>query len=227
MKQARWVALALFVWSVPALADLRAESAHGTDLTGSWVLNAALSDDPERMLDDRLEEERRRFERWRRDMERTRPPGAPEDLDDSQPPPGASQNRGPRPWQLRREENLKKMLAISPTLRITQSGAQVEIVSDVDARRVQAGTHSQVSMPEGELADSSVGWDGDWFVIDRRVKRGPRALEQYRLLPKTGQLEYLMKWSGDTELAGMKIRRIYDRGVATPAPADPARGPIR
>ena len=82
-------------------------------------------------------------------------------------------------------------------------------------------------MPEGELADSEVGWDGDWFVIDRRVRNGPRALEKFRLVPKTGQLEYIMVWRGETELAGMKIRRIYDRGVATPGPADPAHGPIR
>jgi hypothetical protein len=227
MMHGRSIALLLLVWCLPALADLRAEPKRPTDLTGSWVLNAAISDDAAQMLDDRLEEERRRYERWRRDMERNRPPGTPEDLDDSQPPPAARANRGPRPWQLRREENLKKMLAISPTLRITQNGTLVDIVTSVDSRRVEAGTHTQVSMPEGELADSEVGWDGEWLVIDRRVRNGPRALEKFRLLPKTGQLEYLMVWRGDTELAGMKIRRVYDRGVASSGPADPAHGPIR
>jgi hypothetical protein len=227
MMQSRLIFLALLIWCAPVLAELRPQSAHGTDLTGSWVLNAAASDDPERMLNERLTKERLRFEQWRREAQRSRPEGTPEDLESEQPPPGASQSRGPRPWQLRREENFKRMLAVSPTLRITQSGTRVEIVSAVEARGVEAGTHTQVSMPEGELADSNVGWEGDSFVIDRRVKRGPRAWEQFRLLPKTGQLEYLMKWSGDSELSGMKIRRIYDRGVATPAPADPTSGPVR
>src|SRR4029450_11870349 len=100
MMHGRSIALLLLVWCLPALADLRAEPDLPTDRTGSWVLNAAISDDPAQMLDDRLEEERRRYERWRRDMERNRPPGTPEDLDDSQPPPAARANRGPRPWQL-------------------------------------------------------------------------------------------------------------------------------
>ncbi len=65
-------------------------------------------------------------------------------------------------------------------------------------------------MPEGQLADSWVGWDGEWFIIERKVRSGPRALEKFRLT-KTGQLEYMMKWSGDSELSGIKVRRLYDR----------------
>jgi hypothetical protein len=224
----RLIAILLLTCCLPALAELRPESARGTDLTGSWVLNQAASDDPERMLNERLDKERRRFEQWRRDLERTRPPEQPEDLENERPPPAAAQpGRGPRPWQVRQQENFRKMLAISDTLNITQSGAKIDIVSEVESRRLEAGTNTQVSMPEGQLADSSVGWDGEWFVIDRRVKRGPRAVEKFRLVPKTGQLEYLMNWSGDSELAGIKVRRLYDRGVATPPPADPARGPVR
>jgi hypothetical protein len=92
---------------------------------------------------------------------------------------------------------------------------------------VVAGSRTQVSMPEGELADSRVGWDGQWFVIDRSVHGGPHVVEKYRLMPKTGQLEYEMKWSGQSELAGMKIRRVFDRSTAAPPPADPAAGPTR
>jgi hypothetical protein len=36
-----------------------------------------------------------------------------------------------------------------------------------------------------------------------------------------------MVWRGESELSGMKIHRVYDRGVATPPPADPAGGPVR
>jgi hypothetical protein len=110
---------------------------------------------------------------------------------------------------------------------VQQTGSTVDIASMVESRRLIAGSRTQVSMPEGELADSKVGWDGQWFVIDRKVSRGPRVLEKYRVLPKTGQLEYTMAWSGDSELSGMKVRRVFDRAAGPPPPPDPAAGPVR
>ena len=98
-------------------------------------------------------------------------------------------------------------------LTIRQDGSTVDLVSAVESRRVVAGSRTQVSMPEGELADSKVGWDGQWFVIDRDVRNGPHVVEKFRLMPKTGQLEYQMKWSGDSELRGMKIHRVFDRST--------------
>ena len=59
---------------------------------------------------------------------------------------------------------------------IRQEGTTFDIVSAVESRRVVAGSRTQVSMPEGELADSKVGWDGQWFVIERRVRGGPRVV---------------------------------------------------
>jgi hypothetical protein len=70
-----------------------------------------------------------------------------------------------------------------------------------------------------------VGWDGEWFVIERRTRRGPRALEKFRIVPKTGQLEYFMAWSGDSELAGMKIRRFFNRRTEAPPAPNPDSGP--
>ena len=190
-------------------------------------MNAALSDDAQHMLEERQREERERYMQWRRRQEQAAyPPGAPPiDID----APGASRepSAARRASMKRRQENLYKMLAISDTLTIRQESSTIDIVSAVDSRRVVAGSRTQVSLPEGELADSSVGWDGQWLVIDRRVRGGPRVLERYRLQPKTGQLEYEMKWSGESELAGMQIRRVFDRSTQAPPPADPAAGPTR
>jgi hypothetical protein len=217
------LAIGLYVCSAIASANYDATSARGVSLAGDWALNAALSDDPERMLVERLEKERQRFARLRREYEILRPPGAPPDLD--APPPS---RREQRPWQKQREENFRRMLGITQTLQIRQTGALVEITSAVESRRLTAGSHTQVSMPEGQLADSDVGWDGEWFVIERRVRKGPRVVEKFRLL-KTGQLEYLMNWGGDTELAGIKARRVFDRAaMSAPAPApNPDLGPTR
>jgi hypothetical protein len=224
----RLLAFALSGCTACTAAALDAASSRGVDLSGSWKLNAALSDDVERMLAQRQREEYERYIQWRRRQEKMSPPGAPPiDIDG----PGPASQREPssarRASMKRREENLHRMLAISDTLAIKQDGATLDIVSKVESRRVVAGSRTQVSMPEGELADSTVGWDGAWFVIERRVRGGPRVVEKYRLAPKTGQLEYEMRWSGNGELDGIRARRIFDRVTVTPPPADPAAGPVR
>lgn len=220
----RLLAIAVACASAAPVLAYDAAPTRPTDLSGTWQLNTKLSDDAERLLDERLEKERQRYERWRRGQEAvTR--GTPEEGTepmDAPPPP----RRSPRPWQKLRKENFRKMLAISDTLTIRQNGTQVDIISAVDARRVEAGVRSQVSMPEGDLADSDVGWDGQWFIIERRARGGPRVTERYRIIAKTGQLEYRMAWGGDTELSGIKINRIYDRGIAPVGAADPASGPV-
>jgi hypothetical protein len=209
-----------------AAAALDAVPPRGVDLSGSWKLNTALSDDAEHMLEELQRRQREQYMKWRRAQERSYPSNAPPPIDIE----GTATPRGPSPSRRasikRHQEILQTMLAISDTLVIHQEGSTFDILSAVESRRVVAGSRTQVSLPEGELADSRVGWDGQWFVIDRSASHGPRVVEKYRLLPKTGQLEYEMKWSGDTEIAGMKIRRVFDRVTAAPPPADPAAGPV-
>lgn len=216
----------LCLWSALTLADYAPTPKRPVDLTGYWVLDTATSDDPEAILAERQAKEREQFERFRRRMEETRPPGMPPAIDPEAPPPDASRRRGPRPWQKQQQENFRRMLAVSPTLEIKQPApTSFEVISAVESRRVEAGSHTQVSLPEGQLADSRVGWDGEWFVIERRTRSGPRAVEKFRIVPKTGQLEYFMAWSGDSELAGMKIRRFFNRRTEAPPAPDPDSGP--
>lgn len=223
----RSLLLVCFCCAAASVAALDAVPSRPVDLSGSWKLNTASSDDPEHMLEELQRLERERYMKWRREQERAYPPGAPPPIDIE----GTATPRGPSPSRRasmkRHEENLHRMLAISDTLVIHQEGSTLDILSAVESRRVVAGSRTQVSLPEGELADSKVGWDGLWFVIDRNVRHGPHVVERYRLMPKTGQLEYEMKWSGESELAGMKVRRVFDRVTVAPLPADPAAGPIR
>jgi len=232
----------------PALAAYDAVSKQGVDLSGHWKLNAAASDDAEAMMQKRIAEEAKRRAAY---MKRAReegafwlpppePPGEPEGeappggKSDAKPdakaggePPGAGRP-GERPrGRSRRYDGLRQMLGISNTLDITQSGTKVDIVSQVESRRFEAGVNSQVSMPGGELADSHVGWDGQWFVIERKASGGPRVTEKYRLLKKTDQLESVIAWGGDSPLAGIKVHRLFDRGVADTTPPNPEDGPIR
>jgi hypothetical protein len=210
-----------------AAQALDAVPSRPVDLSGSWKLNAALSDDVEHMLEELQRKQHEQYMKWRRAQERAYPSNAPPPIDVE----GSAAQRGPSPARRasikRHQEVLQQMLAISDTLVIHQDGSTVDILSAVDSRRVVAGSRTQVSLPEGELADSKVGWDGQWFVIDRSARQGPHVVERFRLVPKTGQLEYEMKWSGDTEIAGMKVRRVFDRVTVAPLPADPAAGPVR
>lgn len=215
-----------------SMARYSAAPPKGVDLSGNWQVNVARSDDAERLLQERLDELRKQYERWMRDARRTDALGIPP-LGMPQPPPeeeavtAPPKNQPPQKRTPRRNDNLRRMLNVSDTLVITQTGATIDIVSELDNRRFQAGSESQVSMPTGELADSTIGWDGQWFVIERKARRGPRVIEKYRWLKKTDQLESELKWSGDTLLSGIKVHRIYDRMQSAPPAPDPNAGPIR
>ncbi len=200
-----------------------------TSIAGQWVLNEAQSDDAEKMLSERLARERermrRQMERWQGARQRTLPPIGEEGVE---VPAATREARERVRRRLEREKDLyRRMLNVSRTLRISQQGSRIDIVSAVESRRFEAGSKSQVSMPEGQLADLSVGWSGDWFVIQRKTRNGPDVTEKLRLLKKTDQLEYQMAWRGDTELAGMNVRRIFDRGTVQEPVRDPNVGPVR
>jgi len=190
------------------------------DLSGRWNLNTTLSDDANALLLQRLEKQFQ-LERRRRAREEA-------DSGDQTPLPESI----PAPKASRVLAQLREVLGLSPTLEIRQAdgGSKLAIDSEVSQRRFTAGSRSLVSMPEGELADSQVGWAGEWFVIERKVRRGPRVIERYRLLKKTGQLQASIAWSGGSEeiLAGIKLNQVFDRGdgAVPPPPQDPSLGPV-
>ncbi len=223
--------LLLVVASTSALA-YEAYPRRATNLEGRWTLNTQQSEDAEAILQERVDRERERFrrefERYRRSQtqsDRGIPPIGAEGVD-IPPATRAAQERVMRRQQ--REMDLyKRMLNVTPWLRIKQEGTRIEIASAVETRVFSAGSESQVSMPEGEIADLKVGWDGEWFVIQRKARRGPNALERFRLLKKTDQLEYQMRWRGDTDLSGISVRRIFDRASGEEPVRDPAVGPVR
>ena len=212
------------------------------DLGGHWKLNAAASDDAEALMQKRIaEQNKRRAQMMKRAREEGAfwlPPETPPEPEEgpadakpppeAKPPPNAAGPTGRQPPRRgRRYDGLRQMLGITNTLDIVQAGTKIDIASQMESRRFEAGLESQVSMPGGELADSRVGWDGQWFVIQRRASRGPSVVEKYRLVKKTGQLESVIAWSGDSPLAGIKVHRIFDRGVADTTVPDPEAGPVK
>jgi hypothetical protein len=221
------VLLALLLWGMSALA-LALNTVAPTDVTleGRWSINAAQSDDAEALLAKRMEEiqkEQRRFEeRHRRRMQDDPFAWEPEFT----PPADTPQFRT---RMEERDRAIRQMLNMTKFVNIKQSegGGKVEIVSEFETRRLTAGGRSQVSLPQGQLADLRPGWERDVFVIDRSSRDGPRIIERYKLLKKTNQLEVLTQIKGDSMLDGMKLRRVFDRAAGEPPPMNPQAGPVR
>jgi hypothetical protein len=224
------ISVLLSLCATNAWAAYKPNAPQGVDLTGYWRLNPALSDDAEKLLQEKLEEDRRDRERWLRRQGMSDPLGIPPIgaplPNESQPESTPPSERKPQRSRNRRLQELRDMLLITDTLAITQSGSKVQIQTEFDSRNFEAGTTSQVSLPQGDLADSRIGWDGLWFVIDRRA-RGPRVLEKYRWIKKTDQLESILVWSGDSPLAGIKVHRVFDRMKEPPPKPNADRGPVR
>jgi len=214
--------------SAPLAMALNATSKAGIDIGGTWNINYSASDDAEAILAKREQEmmdEMRRLQKRR--QARTPLEQLDNEDDDARPPP--FDPRRSRDRRLEREAEQRRMLGVTTTLEISQpaGGATVAIRSDAESRSFDSGSRVQVSMPEGQLADMDAGWDGEWYVIDRRVRGGPRCIEKYRRLKKTDQLETSVAWYGEGSLSGIKVHRIFDRATGTAPPPDPARGPTR
>lgn len=221
----------------PAWAASRsaATSAAATDLTGDWILNAAVSQtlNPPPAP-------------GRRGPPDAGGPMAPEDsvlpdppartdVDSGRPPP---RRRAPS-WLVRPErlEAMRTLLGETRSLSIVQTPTYVDLRSDLVSRSLEIGAESQVSLPTGELADQKVRWQGSRLVVERRVPRGVKIVETFQRLAATDQLEVIVSRRGgpDDGLGKVNLRRVFDRERdeasapssrgAEPGPTSPAAGP--
>lgn len=222
--------LVLLVLLSTSLAANALESVAPAEVTlkGRWSVNTALSDDGEAMLARRREDQMKRMqrdeERRRRQMRNDPFAWEPEFA----PPERTPQNMAAME---ERERRTRQMLGLTKFLEIDQDerGSRLTITSEYETRRLDAGSRSQVSLPQGQLADAQNGWDGEWFVIERAARDGPRVTEKYRRLKKTDQLEMLVTIKGESTLSGMKLRRVFDRAPAEArvTPDTEIVGPVR
>lgn len=225
----RRVLICLALWCVALDAHaLKNTLPEGVDLRGIWVMNAQASDDGEAMLAKRMkelaEQARRDEARWRKRIEKDPYAWMPE----FSPPERTPQFIAA---MAERDRNRRRMLGLTNRLEIDHDdrGGKLTLTTDFETRRYDAGERTQVSLPQGPLADSRSGWDGEWFVIRRDARRGPRITEKFRILRKTGQLEMQVAIKGDSILSGLKVRRVFDRAPAAAQlkPSAEVMGPVR
>jgi hypothetical protein len=200
-----------------------AAGAPAVDLTGEWVLNAALSQ-PSPLPPARPGG---RQEAVRQVLTEIPPEDSvlPDPVVEVDPATGrpVPVRRRPPSWLFRPErlEAFRQLIGETRDLTIVQSETYVDLRHGQGSRSLEVGTESQVSLPTGELADQRVPWRGDRLVVERRVPRGARLVETYRLLPETGQLELTLRRSGGGS-PKLEWRRVFDRDEAVAPGVSPA-----
>jgi hypothetical protein len=216
---------ALLAGALAALAGAAA-GVSAADLTGEWVLNGALSQ-PSPLPPPRPNAQQ---DAVRQVLQAIPPEDSvlPDPIVEIDPATGRPMpvRRRPPSWLFRPErvEAFRELIGETRELTIVQTATYVDLRHGQGSRSLEVGAESQVSLPTGELADQRVQWRGDRLVVERRVPRGARLVETYRLLPETGQLELTLRRSGGGS-PKLEWRRVFDRDDGSAAPAAEAPGP--
>jgi hypothetical protein len=194
----------------------------GVDLSGTWRLNRALSDDPEKLY------EKFRQQRAIRNGEQA-PPAAnrgarrgnsPYPADDPTSPAAlaaetqAAANRSHlNPYDM----GVFGTIPRGDLVTIRQSADEFYISDGLADRGFTPGAQSVVSVPEG-VADQHSGWKSKQYVIDVKAQAGPETVESYRLSADGKQLLAEIHSTGGN-MPSMKIKRVYERASAVPSAA--------
>ncbi|MFL6601990.1 MAG: hypothetical protein ACJ8R9_11755 [Steroidobacteraceae bacterium] len=204
---------------------------HSVDMSGSWILDHAASDDPKPVI----EKLRPKPIKHRWDM----PPD--DGLGDEGPPEGPGQQGGGReggrsrrggsqgqPQIVYRNNNdaythstvikmLQADLARAESLTIRQAPDQFTLDYGSAVRSFTPGAVSVVSAAWG-VADQSSGWKGREYVIHVKPQMGVASVESFSLADDGKHLVEELRLGGG-EFPGVKLKRVYNR-ADHPVPRD-------
>ena len=190
----------------------------GVSLAGTWKLDHAASDDPQKVLAKMREEANKIIKRHEAEVV-ARTGMAPQDPD--APPPGAGP-AGPAAPAPRRGDPLRHspmaaivraMMELGDFLTIRQSSSEFTVDYGSVRRSFTPGAHSVVSA-EGGVGDQMSGWHDKSYVIQVRPQNGPQVTETYALSPDGKQLFDTVSIAA-AELPAVHIRRVYDPTTET------------
>ncbi|HET7757237.1 MAG TPA: hypothetical protein VFK87_08275 [Steroidobacteraceae bacterium] len=215
----------LLAWAAAAAtlggcaSGLRAEAPAGATLAGTWKLDRAASDDPQKII------ARMRAEAVKLIGRRTvspPPAGGARGAASPVPPPeetggalgdepGGAHGRGAPPDPLRRSpmmHALARALARGEFLTVRQSPEAFVLDYGTTVRSFTPGAHSVVSAEQG-VADQISGWSGREYVIEARAQIGPNVVERYALSRDGRQLIETLR-IGPAELPAVELKRVYE-----------------
>jgi hypothetical protein len=198
---------------------------HTVDLSGSWALDRAASDDPKPVI----EKLRPTPVKHRWDMPPDDGPG-----DDIGPPDGGGQQGGgqrgggrsrrggsqEQPQMAYRNNNdaythstvlkmLQADLARAESLTIRQDPDRFTLEYGSAVRTFTPGAVSVVSAAWG-VADQSSGWKGKEFVIHVKPQMGVASVESFSLADDGKHLVEELRLGGG-DFPAVKLKRVYDR----------------
>jgi hypothetical protein len=202
-------------------ARMAAEPPAGASLAGTWKLDPAASDDPQKVLDKMRAEAFKILARKYAQAQAPPPVARPgmrgatggaagsQDAEEVAPPPPPGPG-GHRPDPLRRSPMAHVILAAvdrGDFLTVHQGPDEFVLDYGSSQRSFTPGAHSVVSA-EGGVGDQTSGWKGRAYVIRVRAQIGPDVTEEYALSADGRELiEKLHIGSG--ELSAVDLTRVY------------------
>lgn len=187
----------------------------GVSLEGSWKLDHATSDDPEKILAKMRTEAFRLLGRRtvvlepRPGVRGGRAGGATEEAaGDEEFAPDA---RGHRPDPLRRSPMahvIMTTVARGDFLAVRQKPGEILLDYGTSQRTFTPGQRSVVSA-EGGVGDQTSGWKGREYVIELRAQMGPDVTERYGLSADGKHLIEKLH-IGSAELPAVELTRVYN-----------------
>jgi hypothetical protein len=225
IRQALLAASLLWLCACGGAGQLSADTPSAVDLAGTWRLNRAMSDDPEKIY------EKFRLQRAIRNGEQPQPApsrGDPhgrrganvQNPDDPNSPSAlaaeaaAAANRSHlNPYDM----GVFGTIPRGDLVTIRQRADEFYISDGLSDRSFTPGAQSVVSVPEG-VADQHSGWKSKQYVIDVKAQAGPETVERYQLSADGKQLLAEIQSHGGN-MPSMKIKRVYERASAVPSAA--------
>jgi hypothetical protein len=217
-----------------------AQTPVGVSLAGTWKLNHAASDDPQKVIDKMRAQARKIVARAAAaqgveesprggaggrgggggaggTQQDTSPPLTP----DEPPAGGGRAARRPDPLQYSpMMRALSAVLARGDFLTVRQSSEQLVFDYGTTARSFTPGARSVVSAEMG-VADQVSGWEGREYVINIKAQLGPNIVDKYGLSGDGQRLIEKVR-IGPAELPAVALTRVYERTTETAPRAPPS-----
>jgi hypothetical protein len=195
-------------------SGMGAEPPAGVSLAGSWRLDPAASDDPQKLLDHMRQEAlkivMRQYNQYNQAPpqqasgrgQQSRGPLTDEDygFGTGGPPRGDPLKRSPM------AHIIENAVARGDFLTVRQGPEEFVLDYGTSRRSFTPGQHSVVSA-EGGVADQTSGWDGHSYVIIVKEQYGSTVKEAYSLAADGALIEKL--FVGAAELPGVTLTRLY------------------
>jgi hypothetical protein len=181
------------------------------NLGGTWKLDRAVSDDPEKIYDTIRRKIAARYAEQGPPPQRggvnpdgtSADPNNPLSVDAQTAAIIGTSHLGPF------DMGVFGTIPRGDVITIRQQPDEMYIFDGTTDRSFTPGAKSVVSVPEG-VADQHSGWKSHDYVIDVRAQAGPETIERYHVSDDGKHLLAEIESSGGN-MPSMKIKRVYDR----------------